>query len=68
MTPGKCIMREEPKPRQFIFDGPFMMTLKQSDKVTGGDSTFLPPYFVAWIGNTDILKKKEGTGLTRKWS
>jgi hypothetical protein len=37
-------------PRKFIFDRPFLLYLKHHD-----DS---PPYFVAWIGDTDFMVKK----------
>ena len=46
----KCCMSFEEKPRNFIFDKPFLVCLKQKESD--------PPYFVAWIENTDVLKKK----------
>jgi hypothetical protein len=41
--------REEP--RMFVFDGPFLICLSQTQ-----DSQ---PYFVAWIENTEVLKKRK---------
>jgi hypothetical protein len=38
----------EEKPRKFIFDRPFLVYLKQEGK---------PPYFAAWVANTEIMKK-----------
>jgi hypothetical protein len=40
----------EERPREYLFQKPFLIALKQ--KASN------PPYFVAWIGNTEILKKK----------
>lgn len=39
----------EQKPRQFIFDKPFLIYLKEGQKA---------PYFAAWIANTELLKLK----------
>jgi hypothetical protein len=46
----RCCASFEQKPRNFIFDKPFLMCLKQkmSDQ----------PYFVAWVGDTEILKPR----------
>jgi hypothetical protein len=38
----------ESRPRQFIFDKPFLIYLKEKDS---------PLYFAAWVANTEILKK-----------
>jgi hypothetical protein len=46
----KCYVSYEEKPRQFIFDKPFLIYLKEEKKA---------PYFAAWVGNTEILKKSK---------
>ena len=44
----RCVMREEKK-RQFIFDKPFLLYLKEKDSL---------PYFVTWVANAEILKPR----------
>ena len=46
----RCISFSEKKPRQFIFDKPFLIYLKEKDS---------PLYFAAWVANTEILKVKK---------
>jgi hypothetical protein len=41
-------MNDFKEPRQFIFDEPFLIYLKEKPEY--------PPYFVAWIGNTGVMK------------
>ena len=50
MFAKRCISFNEPKPRQFIFDKPFLIYLKEKDS---------PLYFAAWVANTEILKVKK---------
>ena len=38
------------RPREFIFDKPFLIYLKHHEDA--------PPYFVAWVGDTDFMVKK----------
>ena len=46
----KCMaFTPKKEPRQFIFDKPFLLYLKEKDS---------PPYFVTWVANTEILKPK----------
>jgi hypothetical protein len=44
-----CSMTDFETPRFFIFDKPFLIYLKEKPN--------LPPYFMAWVGNTEIMKK-----------
>jgi hypothetical protein len=46
----RCVSFAPKNLRQFIFDGPFLVLLRQS-KETG-------PYFAAWVENTEILVKE----------
>lgn len=52
MIAKRCISFNEEKPRQFVFNKPFLIYLKEENK---------PPYFAAWVGNTEILKKSKVT-------
>ncbi|MDB5342732.1 MAG: hypothetical protein JWP89_1109 [Schlesneria sp.] len=36
------------EPRHFVFDGPFLLALKEKSATV--------PYFLAWIGNTDLME------------
>ena len=45
----RCISFEAPC-RKFVFDGQFLVVLRETENS--------PPYFVAWIENPEILKKK----------
>jgi hypothetical protein len=47
---ARICMSFEEEPRNFIFDKPFLVCLTQKES--------MPPYFVAWVGNTEILKPK----------
>jgi hypothetical protein len=38
------------KPREFIYDKPFLIYLKHHEDA--------PPYFVAWVGDTDFMVRK----------
>ena len=51
MAMKRCITRESTH-RKFIFNKPFLIFLKQTSE--------MPPYFVAWVANSEILIKEEG--------
>lgn len=57
MTLRKCFVQVERNPRQFVFDKPFLIYLKEK---RGG-----LPYFAAWVSDTTLLKKKEVKGEER---
>jgi prepilin-type processing-associated H-X9-DG protein len=41
-----------PKPRRFVFDRPFLIVLREGQTNE--------PYFIGWIGNTDLMEAEEG--------
>ena len=45
----RCASFKVSEPREFIFDGPFMICLKQTKDAA--------PYFISWVENTEILKE-----------
>jgi hypothetical protein len=45
----RCKSFQANTPREFIFDSPFMICLKQTKDAA--------PYFVSWVENTEILKE-----------
>lgn len=42
------------EPRRLIFDGPFLLALKEKDATV--------PYFLAWIGNADLMEHATPAG------
>jgi hypothetical protein len=50
MTLYKCASFSPPTIRHFVFNRPFLLYLTQ-----GKDA---PPYFVAWISNSEVMKVK----------
>ena len=50
ITMRKCIISIPAKPRKFILDKPFLLYLKHHEDA--------PPYFVAWVGDTDFMVRK----------
>jgi hypothetical protein len=51
LTMRYAAMISREAPRKFIFDEPFLIILRQTE-----DS---PPYFAAWIENTEVLKERK---------
>jgi hypothetical protein len=50
ITMRKCSAFIPAKPREFIYDKPFLIYLKHHEDA--------PPYFVAWVGDTDFMVRK----------
>ena len=51
VTESAEVRGEPEKPREFIFDGPFLLYLSKRDSPR--------PYFVAWIANAELLQRVE---------
>jgi hypothetical protein len=45
----RCLSFNVNRPRRMIFDGPFLIYIKEKPDY--------PPYFAAWITNTDYMEK-----------
>ena len=49
---------ERPTPKKLIFDKPFLLVFKKKE--------FENPYFMAWINNSELMKRKLLTALDKK--